>query len=64
MVLRKKLSIIVLDMFHKVNKQNKKNNKLKRIKAGSLPRKQNKNISKNSKKILKNVAASGFTILK
>ena len=29
-------------------------------KAGSLPRKQNKNFSQNSKKLLKNVAASGF----
>ena len=34
--------------------------KPKAIKAGSLPRKQNKNISQNSKKFLKNVAASGF----
>ena len=41
-----------------------KNNKPKRIKAGSLPRKQNKNISQKSKKFLKNVAASGFAILK
>ena len=32
----------------------------KTIKAGSLPRKQNKKISQNSKKFLKNVAASGF----
>ena len=38
--------------------------KPKPIKAGSLPRKQNKNISQNSKKFLKNVAASGFGILK
>ena len=34
--------------------------KPKTIKAGSLPRKQNRNISQNSKKFLKNVAASGF----
>ena len=33
------------------------------IKAGSLPRKQNKNCSKNDKKFLKNVAASGFVRL-
>ena len=32
----------------------------KTIKAGSLPRKQNKNCSKNNKKFLTNVAASGF----
>ena len=34
--------------------------KPKTIKAGSLPRKQNKKISQNSKKFIKNVAASGF----
>ena len=34
--------------------------KPKTIKAGSLPRKQNRNNSQNSKKFLKNVAASGF----
>ena len=34
--------------------------KPKTIKAGSLPRKQKKNCSKNNKKFLKNVAASGF----
>ena len=33
------------------------------IKAGSLPRKQNKNISQNSKKLLKNVAANGLGYL-
>ena len=38
--------------------------KPKTTKAGSLPPKQNKNISQNSKKFLKNVAASGFTKLK
>ena len=34
--------------------------KSKTIKASSLPRTQNKNISQNSKMFLKNVAASGF----
>ena len=34
--------------------------KTKKIKAGSLPRKQNQNISQSSKKFLKNVAAGGF----
>ena len=34
--------------------------KPKTIKAGSLPWKQNKNCSKNNKKFLTNVAASGF----
>ena len=37
--------------------------KPKTIKAGSLPHKQNKNISQNSKNFLKNVAASGFGVL-
>ena len=34
--------------------------KTKTIKAGSLPRKQNKKISQNSKKFVKTVAARGF----
>ena len=37
-----------------------KNNKPKTTKAGSLPRKQNKNISQNSKK---NISASGFNYI-
>ena len=37
-----------------------KENKLKTIQSGSLPRKQNKKISQNSKKFLKNEEASGF----
>ena len=37
--------------------------KLKTIKAGSVPRKQNKNFSQN-KKFIKNLAANGFGILK
>ena len=36
----------------------------KTIKAGSLPRKQNKNNSQNIKKFLENVAASGFAVIK
>ena len=40
-----------------------KNMKAKTIKAGSVPRKQHKNISQNSEKFLKNVAASGFGVL-
>ena len=34
--------------------------KPKKVKSGSVRRKQNKNISRNSSKFLKNVAASGF----
>ena len=37
--------------------------KPKTIKTGSLPRKQNKNCSKNNKNFLTNVAASGFGVL-
>ena len=36
----------------------------KKLKAGSLPRKQNKQISQNNKKFLNNVSASGFKLLK
>ena len=39
-------------------------NKTKTIKAGSIPRKQNKKISQNNKKFLNNVSASGFKFLK
>ena len=37
--------------------------KSKTIKTGSLPRKQNKNISQNNKKFFKKVSASGFGVL-
>ena len=43
-----------------IEKTKERDNKPKTIKAGSLPRKQNKNCSKNNKKFLTNVAASGF----
>ena len=39
-------------------------NKTNRIKTDSLPRKQNKKISQNNKKFIKNVSASGFKLLK
>ena len=38
--------------------------KSKTMKAGSLPRKQNKKPSQNNKKFLKNISASGFKYLK
>ena len=41
-------------------KTKEKEIKPKTIKTGSVPRKQNKNCSKNNKKFLTNVAASGF----
>ena len=47
------------------NEQTKeKEIKPKKIKAGSLLRNQNKKPSQNNKKFLKNVAASGFAVLK
>ena len=41
-------------------KTKEKEIKPKRVKAGSLPRKQNKKPSQNNKKFLKNISASGF----
>ena len=65
----------MLDILQKVNKQAKLNKTQKNrkqseqiqpISGGGKPnrRKQNKNSSQNSKNFLKNVAASGFGILK
>ena len=48
----------------KSEQRKEKNYKPKTTKAGSLPRKQNKNISQNSKQFLKNNSASGFKYLK
>ena len=45
-------------------KTKEKETKAKTIKGGSLPRQQNKNISRNSKKFDKDFAAGGFGILK
>ena len=50
----------MLDTSQKVNKQKKKRLNQKKIKAGSLPRIQNKKPSQNNKKFLKNIPASGF----
>ena len=44
----------------KNEKPKEKDSKPKTTKAGSNPRKQNKNSSQNSKKFLKNISASGF----
>ena len=41
-----------------------RDSKPKSVKAGSLPRKQNKNISQNSKKFPKSISASGFKYIK
>ena len=48
----------------KTEKTKEKENKPKKIKAGSLPRKQSKKFSKNSKKFVEDFTASGFGILK
>ena len=64
MVLRKITTDNSVRNIPKTEKSKQKEIKPKTIKVGSLPRRQNKNISQNSKKFLKNVAANGFGILK
>ena len=63
MVLRKITIDNSVRYIPKTEKTKEKEIKPKTIKAGPLPRKQNKNISQNSKKFLKNIAASGFAVL-
>ena len=48
----------------KTEQTKEKEIKPKTIKAGSLPRKKNKNFSQNNKKFVKNFTAGGFGILK
>ena len=48
----------------KSGQSKEKETKPKTTKAGSLPRKQNKNILQNNKKFIKNVVASRFGYLK
>ena len=64
MVLRKTTIYNSVRYVPKSEQTKGKNYKPKTTKAGSLPRKQSKNISQNNKKFIKIVAASGFTILK
>ena len=64
MVLRKITIDNSVRYIPKTEKTKEKEIKPKTIKAGSLPRRQNKNISQNSEKFLKNVVASGFDVLK
>ena len=64
MVLRKITFDNSVRYIPKTEKTKEKVIKPKTIKAGSLPRRQNKNFSQNSKKLLKNVVTSGFAILK
>ena len=60
MVLRKIIIDNSVRYIPVIEKTKERDNKPKTTKAGSLPRKQNKNISQNSKKFLKNISASGF----
>ena len=64
MVLRKITIDNSVRFIPKIEQTKEKEIKRKTIKSGSLPRKQNKNVSPNSKKFFKNVPASGFGILK
>ena len=60
MVLRKIIIDNSVRYIPMIEKTKERDNKPKTTKAGSVPRKQNKNISQNSKKFLKNISASGF----
>ena len=64
MVLRNKTTDISVRYIPKSEQTKEKDIETKTIKAGSLPRKQNKNISQNNKKFFKNVVAREFGILK
>ena len=64
MVLRKITIDNSVRYISKSEQTKEKEIKPKTIKASSLPRKQKKNVSRNSKKFLNNVAASGFVIPK
>ena len=59
MTLRKITIDISVRYIPKSEQTKEKQIKPKPLKAGSLPRKQNKNTSQNSKKFLKNISASG-----
>ena len=65
MVLRKITidnSVRYIPIWEKVKETDNKPKKMKA--SGSLPRKENRNISENNKKFIKTVAASGFKYLK
>ena len=63
MVLRKITIDNSVRYIPKTEKANEKEIKPKKVKAGSLPRKQNKKTSQNNKKFLKNISASGFNYI-
>ena len=64
MTLRKKTIDNCVRYIQRSEQTKEREIKPKKTKAGSVPRKQNKKFSQNSKNFLKNVAASGFAILK
>ena len=51
-------------MSQQVKKEQKQILNQKKIKTGSLPRKQDRKISKNNKKFVEDFTAGGFEILK
>ena len=63
MVLRKNTINNSVRYIPEKEKTKEKEIKTKTIKAGSLPRKQNKNFSQNNKKFLKKLAAGGFATI-
>ena len=63
MVLRKITIDNSVRYIPKKEQRKEKNIKPNTIKAGSIPRKQNKNNSPNNKNFLKNVVAGGFNTL-
>ena len=64
MVLRKITIDNSIKHIAKSEQKKEKDSEPKRIKAGSLPPKQNENISQKNKKFHKNIAAGGLSILK
>ena len=63
MVLRK-ITIDNSVRFIPISEKKETDIKPKKLKTGSLPRIQNKNISENNKKFIKNISAQGFKYLK
>ena len=64
MVLRKTTIDNSVRYIPKSEQTKERENKPKTIKAGSIPCKQNKNISQNSENLVKDVTEGGFGILK
>ena len=56
--------VTVLEMYLSEKKTKERNIEHNTIKAASLSKKQNKKLSQNNEKVLKNVAAGSFAFLK